>query len=687
MAKSLSSPLVSVANNIVSLNARSKRSLPRFVGEFRTFSSFIATEKAELDRLRLPEKRKIKALANLNIASNFGSPGGLLNSLASGAMDVAGFLGNMFPSEGKLGKPKKPAGKPPKPTIKGPSLKFGGLRSIGILNAVFAGLDFATGLQEGESVGKAAAGAGGSLAGGLLGGAIGQALIPIPGLGFVIGSAVGGMAGGWLGDRAYETGEKALSQKQEERIKTQEARQKAAVSKGSYDGLTEGFEGAIKKFEKFVHGSFANMVNAAAAATGEEGMPLEYGPPMPEISGTEGTGELQDVVATGGKMPSKSIITSRYGPRWGRTHYGTDYGEPTGTPISVIQPGKVKYAGWSDGGGNFVEINHPDGSMTRYLHLDKPANVKTGQAIEPGTVIGYVGSTGRSTGPHLHFEYAPPGKGSIDSAPYADQYFRFGGNVKVKPKASASGKTGAEGTTAVLMAGTNDTDANKAAENIKKSIKDLQAKGYKVVVVPPSQQEGSPYANVGAAIEKASKEMGATVDKKTYKGQGSASPFSQLDSQSVQSLKQNYPGAKFIGDSNAANFQGSMNYGGQDSNYIMQQISKMQNAKPVVPLGGEDLDIFGMTPEQRSQFEAYINPSPSLEPPNISMYPSYNKPGQSSVVLMPISLPNSGGGGSAPVIISGGGGGTTIIKSSGPSPGEVVNSLMKTMLLTNLSGS
>jgi len=204
MAKSLSSPLVSAANTIVSLNARSKRSLPRFVSEFRSFSSFITTEKAELDRLRLPEKRKIKALANLNIATNFGSPGGLLNSLASGAMDVAGFLGNMFPSEGKLGKPKKPAGKPPKPTVKGPTLKFGGLRSIGILNAVFAGLDFATGLQEGESVGKAAAGAGGSLAGGLLGGAIGQALIPIPGVGFVIGSAVGGMAGG-IGDSGTDS--------------------------------------------------------------------------------------------------------------------------------------------------------------------------------------------------------------------------------------------------------------------------------------------------------------------------------------------------------------------------------------------------------------------------------------------------------------------------------------------------
>ena len=64
MAQTLSSPLISVANNIVSLNARSKRSLPRFTNEFKAFSSFIAAERAELERIRLPEKKKIKALVS-----------------------------------------------------------------------------------------------------------------------------------------------------------------------------------------------------------------------------------------------------------------------------------------------------------------------------------------------------------------------------------------------------------------------------------------------------------------------------------------------------------------------------------------------------------------------------------------------------------------------------------------------
>lgn len=687
MAKQISSPLISVSNNIVSLNSRSKRSLPKFKREFVAFTSFISSEKTELERIRLPEKKKIKELANLNIANNFGSPGGLLNSLASGAMDVAGFLGNMFPADGKLGKPKKPASAPPKPTIKGPKLKFGGLRSVGIVNSIFAGLDFAQGLQEGETAGKAASGAVGSLAGSLLGGAIGQALVPIPGVGFVLGSMAGGFLGGFAADRAYETGEKTLKQKQEEKIKQQEQKQKAEAAKVSYDGVTENFESAIKKFEKFVHGTFASMVNAAAGAAGEEGMPLEYGEPMPEISGTEGTGEYQDVTATGGKLPSKSIITSGYGWRWGRQHWGTDYGEPEGTPVSVIQPGKVHYAGWSDGGGNFVEITHPDGSMTRYLHFQKAPNVKTGQAIEPGTVIGYVGSTGRSTGPHLHFEYAPPGKGSINSAPYADKYFRFGGNVKVTPKPSATGKTGTEGTTAVLMAGTNDTDASKAAQNIKKSIKELQARGFNVVVVPPSQQQGSPYANIGASVEKAAKESGVTVNKGTYKGSGDPYPFAHLDSQSVQSIKQRYPDAKFIGDSNAENFSGSMNYRGKDSNFILQEIMKLPRTPSKIAVGGENFDINAMTPEQRAQYEAYVTGAPiSKLPNNISSYPSYNQPGQSSVVLMPIALPTSGSS-SPPVVISSSGGGAQIIQLPGASSGEVVNSLMKSMLLTNLSGS
>ena len=115
MKKTLSSPLVAAANNIVSLGSRSN-SLPRFQRDFNSFSRFLEVEKRSLEKLKLPDKKKIKALASLNIASNFGRPGNLLSSLFSGALDLAGFVGNMFPGRGKIGKPQKPSNaKPPKP--------------------------------------------------------------------------------------------------------------------------------------------------------------------------------------------------------------------------------------------------------------------------------------------------------------------------------------------------------------------------------------------------------------------------------------------------------------------------------------------------------------------------------------------------------------------------------------------
>ena len=205
MKKILSSPLVAASNNIISFSGDSSRKLKGIQRDAINFSKFLNTQNKEINKIKLPEKRKIKELANLNIVSSFGSPGNLLSSLLGGALDVAGFLGNMFPPRGKMGAPQNTRGlRPPKPMISGSKLQFGGLKSVGILNAVFSGLDFAQGLAEGESAGQAASGAVGNLAGSLLGGAIGQALIPIPGLGFVIGSMAGGFLGGYTGDRAYE---------------------------------------------------------------------------------------------------------------------------------------------------------------------------------------------------------------------------------------------------------------------------------------------------------------------------------------------------------------------------------------------------------------------------------------------------------------------------------------------------
>jgi murein DD-endopeptidase MepM/ murein hydrolase activator NlpD len=104
-------------------------------------------------------------------------------------------------------------------------------------------------------------------------------------------------------------------------------------------------------------------------------------------------------------------VTSRFGPRIdpitgerGRMHRGIDYGAPTGTPVLATAPGSVVLAGWcSAGTGNCVVIDHGDGWRSQYFHLSR-VSVETGDEVERGQRVGAVGSTGRSTGPHLHFQ-------------------------------------------------------------------------------------------------------------------------------------------------------------------------------------------------------------------------------------------------------------------------------------------
>jgi murein DD-endopeptidase MepM/ murein hydrolase activator NlpD len=101
--------------------------------------------------------------------------------------------------------------------------------------------------------------------------------------------------------------------------------------------------------------------------------------------------------------PVPGPITSGFGPRWGSFHYGLDIGAGPGTPIHAAAAGVVIYAGWYDGFGNFVVIDHGGGISTTYGHQSQIA-VSVGERVEQGQVIGYVGSTGFSTGPHLDFE-------------------------------------------------------------------------------------------------------------------------------------------------------------------------------------------------------------------------------------------------------------------------------------------
>ena len=92
-------------------------------------------------------------------------------------------------------------------------------------------------------------------------------------------------------------------------------------------------------------------------------------------------------------------------------HRGTDFAAPEGTPIMASGDGIVIKASWCGGGGNCVKIKHNSAYTTVYAHMSKfAANIKKGKRVKQGQTIGYVGSTGKSTGPHLHYEVIHNGK-------------------------------------------------------------------------------------------------------------------------------------------------------------------------------------------------------------------------------------------------------------------------------------
>ncbi len=135
------------------------------------------------------------------------------------------------------------------------------------------------------------------------------------------------------------------------------------------------------------------------------------------------------IIASGGyPLPYVVPITSGFGWRTNPVtgewsfHSGTDLGAPYGTPALATSDGVVEFAGWGGGYGNLVEIRHPR-ARTRYAHLSQ-ITVTVGQKVIQGQQIGLVGSTGRSTGPHLHFEIlsnSADGWVAVDPAPYLNR--------------------------------------------------------------------------------------------------------------------------------------------------------------------------------------------------------------------------------------------------------------------------
>lgn len=140
-------------------------------------------------------------------------------------------------------------------------------------------------------------------------------------------------------------------------------------------------------------------------------------PDLPPLEGADTYLPGGSMQFTGYIWPAKGTLSSGYGWRWGRMHEGIDIAAPTGTPIVAAAPGVISFAGWNSGYGYLVEIKHPDKSLTLYAH-NSQILVQEGQTVAQGELIAKMGSTGRSTGPHLHFEIHPKGNGAVNPIAY-----------------------------------------------------------------------------------------------------------------------------------------------------------------------------------------------------------------------------------------------------------------------------
>ena len=169
------------------------------------------------------------------------------------------------------------------------------------------------------------------------------------------------------------------------------------------------------------------VVVAAASINSESYAPLRQAitgrtvsPELPSLSDADAF--LPEGTHSNGYIwPTRGLLTSGYGWRWGRMHAGIDIAADVGTPVYAAATGVVQYSDWNSGGyGNLVEILHPDGSFTRYAHLNRSL-VREGQRVRQGEQIAEMGSTGYSTGPHLHFEVHPKSSGAVNPMAYLPQ--------------------------------------------------------------------------------------------------------------------------------------------------------------------------------------------------------------------------------------------------------------------------
>ncbi len=149
--------------------------------------------------------------------------------------------------------------------------------------------------------------------------------------------------------------------------------------------------------------------NSVVDASGDSNLRIKFSPNTPNRYRPKTPQPF-----TGYIWPTQGRMTSGFGIRFGNMHEGIDIAGPMGTPIFAAATGVVISAGWNtEGYGNLVKIRHPDGSISFYGH-NRRLLVRRGQQVEQGQQIADMGSTGNSTGPHLHFEIRPQGGKAVD---------------------------------------------------------------------------------------------------------------------------------------------------------------------------------------------------------------------------------------------------------------------------------
>lgn len=156
----------------------------------------------------------------------------------------------------------------------------------------------------------------------------------------------------------------------------------------------------------FIPGVRAPMDGTAVTASSQKKETGKTVPPGKQALATTRGAKGADLKATGDAKfawPLKGVVTSPFGPRDGKMHEGIDISVPEGTPVFAAGGGKVIFSADHGGYGNVVIIQHADNYFTVYAH-NRELLVKEGQTVKQGEKIALSGNTGRSSGPHLHFE-------------------------------------------------------------------------------------------------------------------------------------------------------------------------------------------------------------------------------------------------------------------------------------------